>query len=301
MKRLLIALSTLALVLAGLSLAAGEHLRRPVRTTIGAPPQGLNAATVAIPYGEGQHLAGWFLPGRAHEGAVLMLHGVRGNRLQMLARARWLQREGVASLIVDLPSHGESSGERISFGRHESKGTEAALAWLRMRLPGEKVGAIGVSLGGASLLFAQRQPELDALVLESVYPTIDAAVQNRLAMHLGPVAGQALAPLLLVQIPLRLGFGTDQLRPVDAIANVRAPLIVASGTEDLHTRLPETEALFAAAREPKALWPVEGAAHIDLHDFDAAAYEARLGPWLHAQLRKSSPRQGQAVAGKMPP
>ncbi|WP_457428076.1 alpha/beta hydrolase [Roseateles sp. P5_E7] len=289
MKRLLITLLILALVLAGLSLAAGEYLTRAVRTAIGAPPEGLNAETVTIPFGAGQRLAGWFLPGRANEGAVLMLHGVRGNRLQMLARARWLQREGVASLIVDLPSHGQSSGERISFGRHEAKGAEAALAWLRQRLPGEKVGAIGVSLGGASLLFAQRQPELDALVLESVYPTIVDAVQDRLAMRLGPLASQALAPLLLVQIPLRLGFGTDRLRPVDAIAGVRAPLIVASGTEDLHTRWPETEALFAAAREPKALWPVQGAAHVDLNDFDAAAYEARLLPWLQSHLRKAPP------------
>jgi len=271
MKRLLITLLILTLMLVGVSLAAGEYLTRPVRTAIGALPGGLNAETVTIPFGEGQLLAGWFLPGRANEGAVLMLHGVRGNRLQMLARASWLQREGVASLIVDLPAHGESSGERISFGRYEAKGADAALAWLRARLPGEKVGAIGVSLGGASLLFAQRQPELDTLVLESVYPTIADAVQDRLAMRLGP---------------LGLGFGTAHLRPIDAIASVRAPLLVASGIEDLHTRWPETEALFGAAHEPKALWPVQGAAHVDLYEFDAAAYEARLGPWLHAHLRK---------------
>ena len=67
---------------------------------------------------------------------------------------------------------------------------------------------------------------------------------------------------------------------------MRAPLLIAAGTADLHTRWPETEQLFAAAREPKALWPVPGAAHVDLHAFDAAAYEARLGPWLHARLRK---------------
>ncbi len=287
MKRGLIALLALVLLLAGLSLATGEWLTRPVRATVGAPPPGVDAEAVTLPYGDGQHLAGWLLPGRTGHGAVLLLHGVRGNRLQMLARARWLQREGIASLIVDLPSHGESSGERISFGRHEARGVEAALAWLRARLPGERVGAIGVSLGGASLLFAQRQPELDALVLESVYPSIEDAVHDRLAMRLGSTASQALAPLLLVQIPLRLGFGTDQLRPVDAIAHVRAPLLLASGTEDQHTRWPETEALFAAAREPKALWPVEEAAHVDLHAFNAAAYQARLGRWLKAQLRKS--------------
>ena len=70
------------------------------------------------------------------------------------------------------------------------------------------------------------------------------------------------------------------------MAGIHAPLLIASGTEDLHTRWPETERLFAAAKEPKVLWPVKGAAHVDLHDFDAAAYEARLGPWLHTQLRK---------------
>jgi len=271
-----------------LSLAAGEMLTRPVRMTVGAPPNGLDAEAVRIPYGDGHHLTGWYLPGRAGEGATLLIHGVRGNRLQMLARARWLQREGVASLVIDLPSHGESSGERITFGRHEAAGVDAALAWLRQRLPGEKLGAIGVSLGGASLLFARRQPELDALVLESVYPTITDAVKDRLSMRFGATAGHALAPLLLAQVPLRLRFGTAQLRPIDAISSVHAPLLLASGTEDLHTRWPETEALFAAAPEPKTLWAVQGAAHVDLYDFNATAYEAKLGPWLHAQLRKSS-------------
>ncbi|KQW41135.1 MULTISPECIES: alpha/beta hydrolase [unclassified Roseateles] len=290
MRRRRFLIAGLGLLVAGLalSLAAGEMLTRPARAHVGPPPPGLQAESLRIPYGDGQHLAGWFLPGRSGQGAVLLQHGVRGNRLQMLARARWLQREGIASLTVDLPAHGESSGERITFGRHEARGTEAAMAWLRTRLPGEKVGAIGVSLGGASLLFAQRQPELDALVLESVYPTIVDAVQDRLAMRLG-TAGAWVAPLLLVQLPLRLGIDAEQLRPIDAVAGVRAPLLIASGTLDLHTRWPETERLFAAAVEPKALWPVQGAAHVDLHGFDPAAYEARLLPWLQSHLRKSPP------------
>lgn len=280
----------LALLAIGLSLTAvgglvvGEWLTRPVRSVIGPPPAGLRAEEVRLEVAPGQAIVGWFLPGRPGEGAMLLLHGVRGNRLQMLARARWLQREGIASLLVDLPAHGESDGERIGFGRLEAPAVEAALAWLRSRCPGERIGGLGVSLGGASLLFAERQPELQALVLESVYPSIDAAVHDRLAMRLGDAAATLLSPLLLAQIPLRLGFGTDRLRPVDAIADVRAPLIVASGTEDLHTRWPETEALFTAGREPKSLWPVPGAAHVDLHAFAPAAYEARLAPWLHQQL-----------------
>jgi len=287
MRRLVIAGLVLVAAILILSFAAGEMLTRPVRTRIGPPPPGLSAETVHIQYGDAQQVTGWFLPGRPGEGALLLLHGSGGNRLQMLERARWLQREGIASLIVDMPSHGESSGERNTFGRREASGAQAALAWLHRKQPGEKLGAIGVSLGGASLLFAERQPELDALVLESVYPTIEDAVQDRLAMRLGEPTGRVLAPLLLMQFPLRLDVSAAQLRPIEAIASVRAPVLVASGTEDLHTRWPETERLFAAAREPKALWPVPGAAHVDLHDFDAKAYEARLLPWLQAHLRKA--------------
>ena len=285
MQRLLIAGLVLVSGALVFSLLMGELLTRPARARIAAPT-GITLEAVRIPYDDGQQVSGWFLPGRAGEGAVLLLHGVRGNRLQMLERARWLQREGMAAMLIDLPAHGESSGDRITFGRREALGVQAALGWLRTRLPGEKLGAIGVSLGGASLLFADRQPELDALVLESVYPTITDAVQDRLTTRFGPL-GARLAPLLLLQLPLRLDLSADQLRPIDAVAGVHAPLLIAAGTEDRSTRWPETESLFAAAREPKVLWPVPGAAHVDLHDFDAPAYEARLLPWLQSHLRKA--------------
>ncbi|MFT7772705.1 alpha/beta hydrolase [Roseateles sp.] len=281
---LLLALALLILLVMGVM--AGEWLSRPARAALGPPPAELSAQAVRIPYGNNQQVSGWFLPGRAGEGAVLLLHGVRGNRLQMLARARWLQREGIASLLVDLPSHGESSGERITFGRHEAPGVQIALDWLRARLPGEKLSGIGVSLGSASLLFADRSPELAALVLESVYPTIDEAVTDRLVARLGP-AGAWAAPVLLMQFPLRLGLGTQDLRPIDSIRALRAPLVVSAGTEDQHTLWAETQRLYAAAPGPKALWPVPGAGHVDLHDFNAVAYQARLLPWLQSHLRKA--------------
>jgi fermentation-respiration switch protein FrsA (DUF1100 family) len=277
----------LGLVLAGVVL--GEVLTRPVRAAVGDPPPDLRAEAVRLSWGDGQQLAGWFVPGEAGQGAVLLLHGVRGNRLQMLARARWLQQQGIASLLVDLPAHGESSGERIGLGRLEAPAVDAALAWLRARLAGERLGAIGVSLGGASLLFARREPALDVVVLESVYPTINDALRNRLALRLGTPTAQALTPLLLAQVPWRLGYGADQLRPVEAIRSANAPVLVASGSLDAQTPWLETETLFAAARDPKALWRVDGAAHVDLHAHAPADYEARIGPWLQAHLRRTPP------------
>ncbi len=48
--------------------------------------------------------------GQKGKGAVLLLHGVRADRREMLNRARFLKEEGYSVLLIDLPSHGESDG-----------------------------------------------------------------------------------------------------------------------------------------------------------------------------------------------
>jgi len=265
-------------------LAVGEVLSHPSRETLGAPPEDLQARSVRIAYGSDAAVAGWFAPGRPGGGVVLLLHGVRSSRAQMLPRARFLHAAGYGVLLIDLPAHGESSGDRITFGAREAKGVSAALAWLRAQAPGERVGVIGVSLGAASLVLARPQPAPDAVALESMFPTIDEAVGDRLVSRLG-APGRRLVPLLLWQLPLRTGVQPSALRPIDALSDLHVPLLIAAGIEDRSTTWPETERLFAAAREPKQLWPVTGAGHVDLCDHAPAEYQARLLAFLGQHLR----------------
>lgn len=274
-----------AVVLAGLTVVgAGEVLSRPLRHEIGSPPVALQAQAVQIPYADGQTVAGWRMRGRPGAGALLLLHGVRADRTEMLARAGFLVAEGYSVLLVDLPAHGQSSGDRISFGVRESQGVAAALRFLRAQWPAERVGVIGVSLGAAALVLAQPSPAPDAVVLESMFPTLTEAVEDRLALRLGSI-GPALAPLLLCQLPWRLGVAAAQIRPIDRIATLHSPLLIASGTEDPQTRWTETERLFAAAAQPKELWAVQGAVHQDLHAFDPPAYQAKVLGFLGRHLR----------------
>ena len=44
-------------------------------------------------------------------GAVVLMHGVKGNRLAMLRRARLLHAEGFGVLLFDFQAHGESAGK----------------------------------------------------------------------------------------------------------------------------------------------------------------------------------------------
>jgi uncharacterized protein len=290
-NRLAVCVLGSALAALGLLAGAGEALSWPATRPIGGPPADLHAehvllrlAPAASNDGHAACLtaAAWFARGRTGAGAVLLLHGVRADRRAMLARARFLQRAGYAVMLMDLPSHGESSGDRITFGWREADGVTAAMIWLRSTLPGEKIGVIGVSLGAAALVFSGQRP--DAAVLESMYPTIKEAVEDRLQARFG-VLGRAAAPLLLWQLPVRLGIGAGQLVPIARMGRFAAPVLIASGSADQHTTEAETRRIFGAAREPKQLWLAEGAAHVDLHAFGGAEYEKVVGAFLASHLQ----------------
>lgn len=284
MRRALISAGVLVALLVLAAFGAAEVLSRPASRPVGAPPAQLQAEVVTLRTKSQLKVAGWFAQGRPGAGAVLLLHGVRGDRRDMLGRALVLHEAGYAVMVIDLPAHGESDGDRITFGLHEAAGVAAALNFLRSRIPAERIGVIGVSLGAAALLFSRPEPAPAAVVLESMYPTITEAVEDRLAMRFGPL-GKALAPVLLLQLPLRLGISADELRPINEVASIGAPLLVVTGSLDLHTTLPETHRLFAAAREPKDLWVVEGAAHVNLHSYNPQAYEQRVLSFLAGRLR----------------
>jgi fermentation-respiration switch protein FrsA (DUF1100 family) len=241
-------------------------------------------------------LKGWLVPGRRGAGAVLLLHGIRASRLDMVERARFLHAAGYTVLLFDSRAHGESGGERITFGYLESLDARAILAFLRRAAPGERIGVIGISLGGAAVLVGPQPLGVSALVLEAVYPTLEEAIDNRLALRLGAL-GPPLSPLLTVQLRPRLGFSAADLRPIDGIDRVDAPLLVIAGTEDRHTTLAQSRRLFARAQAPKELWEVPGAGHVDYYRAARAEYEARVGALLGRTLR---PEPGRPTPAGVP-
>ena len=203
------------------------------------------------------------------------MHGVRANRLSMLDRARFLSQAGYSVLLFDFQAHGESTGEHITFGYLEGMDAQAAVNFLRSKAPDEKIGVIGVSLGGAAALLASPPLDVNVMVLEMVYPTIDEAISNRLTMRLGGWA-RSLTPLLSWQFKPRLGIDADLLRPIDHIGKISAPKLLIVAAEDQHTTLDESRRMFEAASEPKELWVVNGAKHVDLYPVAKKEYEQHV-------------------------
>ena len=284
--RLLILTSVaFALLLGASAWILGSKLVEPANHKV-ALPAGFSAPTVSIP-GVGHSIAGWWVDQGGDSPVVLLLHAVRADRSTMVSRAQLLMKNGFSVLLIDLQGHGETPGEAITLGYRESQDVVAARDWIKLAAPGRKIGVVGCSLGGASVLLAPQPSGFDAVVLEAVYPRIARAAENRMRIHLGFFA-PVLTPLLLMQLEPRLHITAADLEPIRSIHRLGAPVLIAAGSKDEHTTLEESQELFDTASQPKSLWVVEGAQHQDLLAYDGQRYENNVVGFLRKTLLGST-------------
>jgi alpha-beta hydrolase superfamily lysophospholipase len=231
----------------------------------------------------GTIIHGWLVTGQLGKGVVILMHGIRANRLQLLDHAEFLFHAGYSVLLFDFKAHGESIGKHITAGYLESRDATAAVNFIHQKFPDKKICADGFSMGGAAAVLAKPPLQVNAMILQSVYPTIEQAITDRLESRFGWL-GKFGTPFLTCQLKPRLGFSVDDLCPIQQVGKITVPKFFIAGTADRDTRLPESQALFDAAAEPKQLWLVDGAAHVDMLAFAKAEYEKRVLDFLAKNL-----------------
>ena len=253
--------------------------RRPV-----PPPLHLAVEPVAFPSASGAPLRGWLVATNAVHGVVILQHGIHSTRSSLVERAQFLSRAGYAVLLYDFQAEGESTGQRITFGFLESRDAQAAVAFVKRRFPGQPVGVIGISLGAAAAALAQPPLDVQALIFESMFPTIEDATKDRMETQLGPLS-RRFSPLLTAQISLRAGCTADDLRPAYCVERITVPKLFLAGTRDRGTKIAEVEAMFQRAAEPKQFIPIAGARHEDLLGFAPDQYKKLVLGFLEAYLK----------------
>jgi pimeloyl-ACP methyl ester carboxylesterase len=276
-----------AMLVAGMVTTSACMFGGSARGSIGSPPAELNAENVTFSSASGSQIHAWLVRGQPGAGAVLLLHGVGSNRTSMQGRAQFLHDEGFTVLAPDFQAHGESPGEHVTYGARESLDAAAAMVFLHELAPTERVGVIGVSMGGAASLLGNGPLAANAFVLESVYPTIRQAVSDRLSTWFGPIGGLArMFTSAVIGVAGKMtGVTERELEPIGRIGSIHAPLLLITGTADRYTPLAEAESLYAHAPAPKTFWALDGAGHEDLYDYGRPEYERRVGGFLVKYLR----------------
>jgi pimeloyl-ACP methyl ester carboxylesterase len=222
---------------------------------------------------DGLALFGRFLPGK-NRATILLLHGLGGTGADMLLHAEILSQAGYGVFLVDLRAHGSSDGALSTYGLHEADDVAGAVDALlkRVDVNGQKIGALGISLGAQAALRGALQSEhIRALVLEGLNPSLLSDHGGRpdsLQRWLHYPANWLYYRAHQFMIGCR---STGVLEVIPKIAP-RPILFIASGSKDIYFgRL-----FYAAANEPKELWELPTGRHGTAILQGAQEYQARL-------------------------
>jgi alpha-beta hydrolase superfamily lysophospholipase len=223
---------------------------------------GLPYEAVAFPTTDGDMLRGWFFPAQEHDApAILYAPATSHDQRSGMSLVEPFHNAGYHVLLFSYRGHGLSDGNPFGFtyGAKESQDIDAAVRFLYVTKGISRIGAIGHSAGAVSvILSAARNPRIGAVMAASPFASMEEVWEtNR----------PAIIPRPFLDLTIRLsellrGYSRRQVRPQDVIAQISPrPLILMHGSEDRRITQNQAMRLFAAAKEPKSMWLVDGADH----------------------------------------
>ena len=238
-------------------------------------------------------MSGWFIPpDPTKDGATLVfVHGLGGNRAELLTEAVTLASYGYGALLFDLRNHGTSQGDITTLGFSEVEDVCGAVRFLlsRPEVNRQRIGVVGHSMGAvAAIRAAVRIPQIRAVVAESAYTSL----RDNIAQ--GLFAKTGLPPFPFVPIVTWLGeratgVKVDQVSPIKDVPKIspRAVMFV-HGKRDSLVNFENSRRLYEAANEPKFLSVLSHSGHSDLLRSDTSAYNGHVVSFLERYLRCDS-------------
>jgi len=235
---------------------------------------GLPYEIVHYPSQNGKTLYGLYFPavGTA-KGSVVHFHGNYGNVSNHFPLALFLVRHGFNVLAFDYEGYGASEGRPSP--KHLLEDGIASIHYLQSRAPTLGVGVFGQSLGGSTAIqVAAKEPLVKAAVIE-------AAFSGQRAMSRAVLKRSVWTWPLYPIAPLFLSTHYDAIDVVSKIAP--RPILFIHGDADNIVPLEMSRVLYSAAKDPKDLWIVLGAGHLECHKKEAGMYEEKIsGFFSHA-------------------
>jgi fermentation-respiration switch protein FrsA (DUF1100 family) len=234
----------------------------------------------------GIKIAARFFPGRSHA-TIILSHGYGDNQNQMLPWANFLNRAGYSVLTYDMRDRGRSGGDAVTLGALEQYDLISAVDRLMSRRDVDKarIGALGVSLGGATTILAAAQDRrIKAVVDDCGFADAPTAIANGFAYFIHLPA----FPFAFISVKLaewRASVDVEKVSPVDKIGLISPrPIFIIDGLADKAVLPVNSKRNFAAAKAPKQIWWVQGAGHVQSRVVAGAQYVRRVVAFFRRYL-----------------
>jgi pimeloyl-ACP methyl ester carboxylesterase len=189
----------------------------------------------------------------------------------MLPLAEPFHQAGMDVLVYDARNHGNSDGDSFSSLPRFAEDLEMVLAWLKQKSPEHQFVVLGHSVGAAaSILTASRGAAIDLVI------SVSGFAHPRLMMnrHLDrPWLPRFLRTIIMNYIQWIIGFRFDDIAPMNRIAHVRCPVLLAHGSVDTTVPIEDMYLIetSATAERPVQVMAVNGATHDSVELFQQNA------------------------------
>jgi uncharacterized protein len=256
---------------------------------------GASISEVNIAAADGVMLQAWSVrPEDANGDTVILLHGLKGNRLEMVNYADIFLAHGYSVLMPDARAHGNSGGDIATYGLLERDDIHRWASWVIANEHPGCVYGFGESMGAAQLLQSLAvESRFCAVIAECPFSTFRETSYDRIGQrfHTGPWLGRTvLRPIVIsafVYARLRYKVDMDRVSPEDAVAATRVPVLLIHGVVD--TNIPVRHSRRIVAMNTKVLlWEVPDTGHSNAIDTSARELETRALAWF-SNHRQSLP------------
>lgn len=257
-----------------------------------ASEDGALLSEVNITAADGIRLQAWVVePEDGNGDFVILLHGLKGNRLEMVNYADMLLVHGYSVLMPDARAHGASGGDIATYGLLERDDIHRWVDWLINNRHPHCIYGFGESMGAAQLLQALGpEPRFCAVIAECPFSTFGESAYDRMGQrfHTGPWLGRTiLRPLIessLFYVRERYKLNMNLVSPENAVAGTRVPVLLIHGQSD--TNIPVRHSRRIAARNSElVLWEIPDTGHSNAIDTSPQELERRVVQWFQSNSR----------------
>ena len=240
---------------------------------------GLHPELVHYPSLNGKDLTAlYFRTDQKPKGTIVHFHGNFGNVSGHFPLSLFLLKYGYDVLAFDYEGYGASDGNPTPKHLLEDGIASVRYAHTHLREGATNVAVFGQSLGGSTaIVVTAQEPLVRAAVIEAAFTGHAAMARAVLARHWLTWPLYPIAPL----------FMNHSLNPIKFVARISPrPLLIIHGEADTTVPPEMSHALFEKAGEPKTLWMVPGAGHLEIRRHKGVEYEKKIADFFDAALRR---------------